>query len=168
MAEFWIADLEANGELRTLTPYGYQRLEQLPGCAGLIGTLAGAIWREPEMFEIDMPTEPPGLRLRWHATAETCGLMTLRWQTRVCSITALAGGQDDEAEKSTIAILQQKLVHELHGTPYEAAFSLLDLYQRPLAASINLRVFPPSSVAPITALADRCFAAAYFRYLQLV
>jgi len=168
MANYWIADLEANGDLRAIAPYVYQHLEQLPQCAELIGICAGAIWKDPESFEINLPTDPRGLELRWHATATTSGLMSLRWKTELCSITVLAGGQNDEQERSTIAVLQQKLIHELHGTPHEAAFSLIDLHQRPLAATINIRVSPPSTVAPIIALADRCFAAAYFRYLQLV
>jgi hypothetical protein len=55
------------------------------------------------------------------------------------------------------------LLREWRDTGFEPAFGLMDLKQRPLVATINFR----SPTAPgdqlLTALTDRCFAAAYFR-----
>jgi hypothetical protein len=43
----------------------------------------------------------------------------------------------------------------------------MDLTQRPLVATVGF-ASPPEPVRQLLiALADRCFAAAYFRYLQL-
>ena len=59
------------------------------------------------------------------------------------------------------------LVRELHGTPYEPAFTLLDLKDRPLIATFNFRSPPTAEAQTLAALLDRCFAAAYFRRLGL-
>lgn len=168
MRSYWVADLKANGELQSEAPYDYAHLERLPGCAELIGHLSGALWASCETFEIDLATTPTRLWLRWQATAPSAGLMTLRWQNRVVSITVLASGIDRDLDDSTIGVLQRKLVQELHDTGHEAAFSLTDLHRRPLAATINIATPDEPTLHLITAVADRCFAAAYFRYLGLV
>jgi hypothetical protein len=55
-------------------------------------------------------------------------------------------------------------LQELHDTGYEPAFDLVSLDQRPLVATINI-LSPPEPIDQMTiALADRCFAASYFRY----
>lgn len=160
-----MADLKANGELRAAAAYRYENLEQLPGCAELIGQLSGAIWRAPNTFEIDVL---PALQVRWLATAPSAGLMTLRSEGQLVSITVLAAGVDAQADQHTLAALQQQLVQELHGTAFEAAFSLMDLAERPLAATVNLSDPPSVAHQTLAALIDRCFAAAFFRYLRLV
>ena len=173
--QYWVADLKANGELRGCTPYHYEHLEQLPGCAELIGVLSGAIWRDPSEFEIDLQTAaapiadaPPSLGLRWLATADTAGLMTLRASGQLVSITVLASGVNVEADQHTMSALQQHLVAELHGTRFEPSFALLSLHDRPLAATIDIASPDLRAAHATAALADRCFAAAYFRYLRLV
>jgi hypothetical protein len=168
MKTYWIADLRANGELLSTSEYVYEQLERLTGCAELIGHLSGEIWRAPEGFETDLAPTGGGLLLRWHSTAATAGLMTLRWKQAVVSVTVLATGINNDADALTISALQQQLVHELHGTAYEAAFSLTDLRQRPLAATMNISSPDHPALQAIAAVADRCFAAAYFRYLRLV
>ena len=86
--------------------------------------------------------------------------MTLRWGDRVLSVTVLASGRNEDADQLTIAALQQQLVHELHGTRHEAAFALVDLRKRPLAATFNIASPDGLALQSIAAAADRCFAAA--------
>ena len=62
---------------------------------------------------------------------------------------------------------QRHLLTELRDTGYEPAFALLDLHQRPLVATVAFASPPDPQRQLLVALADRCFAAAYFRYLQL-
>ncbi|HEX8324873.1 MAG TPA: hypothetical protein VF595_13275 [Tepidisphaeraceae bacterium] len=149
------------------TPYDYDTLQRVPGCVELIGHLAGLIWRMPDAFETDLVAVPERLELRWQSTAPTAGLMTLRWGVRVVSITVLASGLNPDADELTINALQQQLVHQLHGTEYEASFALRELTARPLAATLNITTPADPSLQSTAAVADRCFAAAYFRYLRL-
>src|SRR3982750_4536439 len=48
---FFVADLNAKGELRAEAEYRYEQLEQVPGAADLISTFSAAVWRSPEEFE---------------------------------------------------------------------------------------------------------------------
>jgi hypothetical protein len=168
MSDYWVADLRANGELRSVASYDYANLERIPGCAELIGHLSGMLWRSPEEFETHLNASPATMTLRWQSTSPTSGLMTLRAEQQVVSITVLASGLNADADNTTIHALQQQLVHELHGTKFEAAFALIDLKQRPLAATININSPAGTSMQSTAAVADRCFAASYFRYLRLV
>jgi hypothetical protein len=63
--------------------------------------------------------------------------------------------------------VQNRLVDELRDTGFEPGFDLIGLKERPLLASFDCapHVAPPQRV--VLALADRCFAAAYFRRLAL-
>ena len=56
---------------------------------------------------------------------------------------------------------------ELRDTGYEPALDLLNLKQRPLIATVALWSPADPTDQLLVALADRCFAAAYFRYLSL-
>src|SRR4051812_49799367 len=73
MRRFYIADVNAKGELRALAEYRYEQLEQIPGANELIGTLSGAVWRSPQEFETPLHDERSHLILRWRATASTAG-----------------------------------------------------------------------------------------------
>ena len=55
------------------------------------------------------------------------------------------------------------MFHDLRDTPIEPAFDLLDQPERPLIATMNVQSPPDPTDHPTAALADRCFAAAYFR-----
>ena len=167
MNSYCVADLKASGDLIAATPYVYADLERIPGCAELIGHLAGELWKSPDAFDTEIGDAAGMMSLRWWSTAPTAGLMTLRSQHQVLSITVLASGLHVEADRLTIHALQQQLAIELHGTRHEAAFALSDLEQRPLAATINIRSPEARALQALTAIADRCFAAAYFRYLHL-
>ena len=57
MRRFYIADVNATGELRALAEYRYEQLEQIPGASDLIGTLSGAVWRSPREFETTLHDE---------------------------------------------------------------------------------------------------------------
>ena len=83
------------------------------------------------------------------------------------SISLLAAGRDPEADKTTLGVLQQHLVRELRQTPFEPAFDLIELKQRPLLATMTFATSGDQGEQMIEALADRSFAAAYFRYLGL-
>lgn len=167
MDSYFVADLQATGDLIASTRYAYADLEQLPGCAELIGHLSGNLWRSPDAFDTELGDTPGLLSVRWWSTAPTSGLMTLRTQGEVVSITVLASGLSADADEVTIRALQQQLVGELHGTRHEASFALTDLRDRPLAATINIHSPQQRPLQALAAIADRCFAAAYFRYLRL-
>jgi len=72
------------------------------------------------------------------------------------------------ADCITFETFQKHLVRELHGTPYEAAFDLLGMSQRPLLVTVEFHEPADKANQLLAALADRCFAAGYFRYLGLV
>ncbi|MDB5328210.1 MAG: hypothetical protein JWM57_3779 [Phycisphaerales bacterium] len=167
MPPYCVVDLKASGDLIATTAYLYADLERIPGCAELIGHLSGELWKAPDAFDTELGDAAGVMSLRWWSTAPTAGLMTLRSEQQVLSVTVLASGIHAEADRLTIHALQQQLAVELHGTRHEAAFALAELDQRPLAATINIRSPKERSLQALTAVADRCFAAAYFRYLHL-
>jgi len=162
---FVVADLNSRGELELRGEYRYGLLEQVPGAAELIGTLSGHLWRSPEAFDEPLPTGGSPLAVRWRAVGPTAGIATLRTESDdLVSLTLLACGLDAEQDRLTLAAFQQHLLRGLHDTGYEPAFALMDLADRPLAATINFTPPPDAAGRAVAALADRCFAAAYFRY----
>lgn len=167
MRRFFMADVNATGELRALAEYRYEQLEQIPGAGELIGTLSGAVWRSPQEFEVPLHEERPHLVLRWRATAATAGVATI-WDRQVLASVSLAcSGLDEDADRITLDAYQRHLLNELRDTGYEPAFSLVHLRERPLLASVGFATPADPTDKILVALADRCFAAAFFRYLSL-
>lgn len=148
-------------------PYRYEELEQIPGAAGLIGALAGALWQQPEEFETLLPPEPIGVRLRWWASSPTSGIATVRCEGNLASLSLLASGISAESDQVTLEAFQRHLLSELRDTGFEPAFELMELTERPMVATINFRAPQEPARQLMVALADRCFAAAYFRKLGL-
>jgi len=107
------------------------------------------------------------LVLRWSASAATAGIATVRFEDELMSLSLLASGLDADADTITLQAFQTHLLRELHDTGVEPAFALMELTQRPLIATINFRSPPNPAEQAVVALADRCFAAAYFRYHHL-
>jgi len=167
MKAFHVADLRASGELRATSEYAYAHLEQVPGASELIADFSSSLYRSPEGFERPIG---PGAQMayRWHSTAKTCGNSTLREGETLVSFGLLASGLNSDADRITFEAFQKHLVRELHGTPYEAAFDLLSISQRPLLVTVEFHEPADKANQLVAALADRCFAAAYFRYLGLV
>jgi len=182
LRQFWVADLNAKGELHAQQSYTYDDLERVPGAADLIAQFSGAVWRNPEEFELQLSWTDPstgsghgpsagsghsGLKLRWRASAPTAGIATLRSGADLVSLSLLCTGVNAAADQITLQAFQRHLLSELHDTGFEPGFDLMDLAHRPLVATINFRTPPDLREQMVTALADRCFAASYFRYHQL-
>jgi hypothetical protein len=167
MAEFLVADLNVQGELQLREKYSYAALEQIPGAAQIIAGCSAALWRSPELFETSLTGSLSKLILRWSASARTAGIMTIRHDTELMSLSLLATGIEPQTDAITISTFQDRIVHELHDTGVEPAFALLELKDRPLVATINFRLPSSPDDQRAVALADRCFAAAYFRYHRL-
>jgi hypothetical protein len=165
---FWVADVNVRGELELKAEYQYESLEQIPGAAELIGEFSGALWRSPNEFDQLLPLEGIRMTLRWQGTSPSTGIATL-WQSEdLVSLSLLASGVDAEADRITLEAFQHHLLTELRDTGIEPAFALLNLTERPLVATVNFQS-PDGQVPQVAAaLADRCFAASYFRYQQLV
>ena len=72
--------------------------------------------------------------------------------------------QADQHQRHAELQPQRHLLAELHDTGLEPAFDLINIPTRPLVATINFRSPPDQRDQVIVALADRCFAASYFRY----
>jgi hypothetical protein len=161
---FVVADLNARGELQSKGEYRYDLLEQIPGAPELIGRLSGLLWQSPEGFEGALTEHGSPLTLRWRASSPSAGIATLRGDGELVSVSLLCSGIELEQDKVTLFALQQHLLRELHDTGYEPAFELMDLHERPLAATINFEIELEPSDQHLAALADRCFAASYFRY----
>ena len=167
MRVFFVADLNAQGELRQITEYDYATLEHIPGAGDLIGRCSGELWKSPEEMEVAL-SDIGRTRLRWRATASSAGIATVRRSDGdLVSISLLAAGRDLEADKTTLTVLQQHLMRELRQTPFEPAFDLIQIQQRPLLATMTFATSNEDTEHMIEAIADRCFAAAYFRYLGL-
>jgi hypothetical protein len=164
---FWVADLNARGELQAKAEHRYQQLERLPDAAELIIQFSTLLWRYPEEFETSLSPPFAHLWIRWRAAAPTAGIATLRCRSELASLSLLASGKDPNADRITFEAFQRHLLRELHDTGFEPAFTLLDLTERPLVATINFA--PPSDQSDqfLVALADRCFAASYFRSQDL-
>lgn len=167
MRHFYIADVNATGELRALAEYEYEQLIQIPGAGDLIGTLSGAVWRSPKEFEVPLHEERPHLLFRWRSSAATAGVGTVWDRRALASVSLACSGLDDDADRITLDAYQRHLLHELRDTGYEPAFSLVHLRERPLLATIAFATPAEPVDRILVALADRCFAAAFFRYLSL-
>jgi hypothetical protein len=164
---FFVADFNARGELRAQQEYRYEHLEQIPGAAELIVHCSTSLWRSPQEFEISLPLANTDMKLRWLASAETAGIATLRTGRELTSLSLLASGIDENADRATLEAFQLHLVRELHDTGIEPAFGITDLTLRPIVATIAFRSPADPKKQLVAALADRCFAAAYFRRLSL-
>jgi hypothetical protein len=166
-APFIVAELNVKGEIQLQERYAYDQLQKIPGAMELTATFAARLYATPEEFEVDLPLSKSSLHLRWKSSAASAGIATLRSDGELASLSLLAAGLDAEADHITLDTFQRHLLRELRDTGYEPAFGLMDLKERPLIATINFK--SPSSPTDqlLTALADRCFAAAYFRMLGL-
>ena len=166
MRRFFVADLTSRGDLRSVSEYQYAQLERLPGAADLIIHFATHLYRSPQEFDTELPRRPE-LTFRWRASAETAGISTLRYHGDLASLGLLASGVNPEADRLTLDAFQKHLLRELHGTAFEPAFGLSDAPQRPLVAVVPFTAPHEPEEQLVVALADRCFAAAYFRTLNL-
>lgn len=162
MGPFAVADLNAKGELLLKEFYRYQDLERIPGATDLIASFSADLWRSPREFE----AVPSGsrIRFRWRATADTAGIATMRCPQGLASVSLLVSGLVPEADAITLAAFQRHLLSELHDTGYEPAFELMEIPERPLVATIGFNDPATEVDRMVLALADRCFAAAFFRY----
>jgi hypothetical protein len=167
MDPFYVADLTVQGEVRSVAAYGYDQLEQIPGAAELIVHFATHLYREPREFETSLPHGRTHMTFRWLASADTAGICSIRSHDQLASIGLLATGINPEADHITFDAFQKHLLRELHGTQFEAGFGLMELKQRPLVAAMTF-IEPEDKIDQLVlALADRCFAAAFFRYHHL-
>ena len=164
---FFVADLTLRGDLKATAEYRYEQLDQVPGAGELIIQLATQLYRTPEEFEVPLGSGRSNFTYRWRASSQTSGITTLRNAGELASLAILASGVNVEADHLTLEAFQTHLLRELHGTPYEPAFGLREVPQRPLVAVVAFAAPPEPSDQLVVALADRCFAAAYFRYLNL-
>jgi len=167
MRTFTVADLNTRGELQSKAEYTYSHLEQIPGALDLITHFATALWRSPQQFDLPFPPPQRHLSVRWSASAPTAGIATIRFEKELASVSMLACGIDRDADHITLEAFQKHLLRELRDTSYEPGFDLMHLKERPLVATVNF-VSPPVEIDKLSvALADRCFAAAYFRTQNL-
>lgn len=166
MRAYTVVDLTPQCEIRSQVLYEYTLLERIEGAAELIGLFSAEIWRNPEEFEV-IPEKGSKLVFRWRATSPSTGSATLRNAEQTLSLSLLASGVDSVSDEITLQALQKHAVAELRGTPFEPAFDLITLRARPLLVTVGLTVPKEASDRAIFALADRCFAAAYFRRLGL-
>jgi len=164
---FLVADLNVRGELQLQAEYRFDQLQQVPGANELIAHLTTQLWTSPEGFETRLPNSSSDLNFRWRASAPTAGVATLRSDGELASLSLLACGLEPEADRITLEAFQRHLLREWRDTGFEPAFGLMDLKERPLVATINFRSPAPPGDQLLTALADRCFAAAYFRFKGL-
>jgi hypothetical protein len=160
---FWVADLNARGELQSKADYRYDQLEQITEAAELIIQFSTILWRNPEGFETSLSPPFGHLWIRWRPVAPTAGIATMKCRGELTALSLLATGKDADADQITLDSFQRHLLRELHDTGFEPAFGLVGLTERPLVATINFA--PPTEAADklLIALADRCFAASYFR-----
>jgi hypothetical protein len=163
---FFVADLNLRGDLQACAEYRYEQLERIPGASDLIVHFATHLYRSPDEFEVPFPRREH-LSFRWRASAPTAGIATLRNERQLASLGLLASGIKPEADDLTLGAFQTHLLRELHGTPFEPAFGLREVKDRPLVAVVAFAAPPDPADQVLVALADRCFAAAYFRYLGL-
>jgi hypothetical protein len=165
---FCIADLNARGELQLKAEYRYSDLDPIPGAGDLIGHFSGELYRSPDEFEGPIPLANCSLTFRWRAASPTSGIGTLRdGEGKLVSVSLLASGVTESTDTVTLATFQRHLLRELRDTGYEPAFALVELTERPLAATFNFTSPQGEVDRLVAALADRCFAASYFRYQGL-
>ena len=164
---FCVADLSARGELQLKAQYRYADLEQIPGASELIGYFSGQLWRSPAEFEGALPIDDTTLTFRWRSASPTSGIATLRTNGRLAAVSLLASGVSESTDHLTLETFQLHLLRELHDTGFEPAFALVELSERPLSATFNFQSPEGQVDRVVAALADRCFAASYFRYQGL-
>ena len=164
---FFVADLNAKGELRAEAEYRYEQLEQVPGAADLISNFSAMLWKKADEFEVPLHPIRRSPTLRWRSSAATAGIATVRCDAELASLSLVCSGLDEQADALTLKAYQQHLLLELRDTGYEPAFALMEIRSRPLVATVPF--FSPADPTDqlLGALADRCFAAAFFRYLSL-
>jgi hypothetical protein len=159
--------LDARGQLHSREVYNYEDLEKVPQAADLIASASSALWKSPDAFDLSPVAVGTKVECRWRAVAASAGILTLRCAGELASLSLLVSGIDAEADRITLETFQRYLLQELHDTGYEPAFDLLNIAERPLVATMNIHS-PKDAVDQMTiALADRCFAASYFRYQHL-
>ena len=168
MGPFHVADLRTTGEIRALEEYDYQTLEKVPGCTGLIARLSGQLYQSPTGFEIALAEGDEAVTLRWNATSPSSGIVTTKGTNNLLSLSILAAGISGDADRITLQAVQSRITRELHDSGIEPGFGFLNLPMRPLVATLTLRDPRTATNQLMVALADRCFAASYFRYLNLV
>jgi hypothetical protein len=162
MPSFYVADLTPQGELHSQEEYRYEELEMIPGAAELIGVFSGQFWQAQEEFTVKLEG---GMTCRLNHPSPTTGIATLRQSDdKLLTLSLLLTGLNADADQITLASLQTHILRELHGTPFEPAFSLLQITARPMVASIHLGLPDDPALRRTFALCDRCLAAAYFRY----
>jgi hypothetical protein len=166
MQSFTAVDLTPQGEVRLSAVYEYSLLEQIPGAVEIIARLGAEIWRSPEEFDCPLAPESQ-LRLRWRSTSQSAGIATVRNPSQTLSLSLVASGLDSDGDVLTLDAFQRHIVRELHDTGFEPSFDLIELKDRPLIATIGLVIPGDKTDKWVFALADRCFAAAYFRRLGL-
>jgi hypothetical protein len=166
MQGFTAVDLTPQCEVSLTANYEYSLLERIPGAVDIIALLAAEIWRNPEEFDVPL-RQGSELRLRWRNTSQTAGIATVRNSSRTFSLSLVASGLDADGDHLTLDGFQRHIVRELHDTGFEPSFDLIELRQRPLVATIGLAIPQGEKDRWVFALADRCFAAAYFRKLGL-
>jgi hypothetical protein len=169
--EFTVVDLTARCDVRQQERYEYALLERIPRAWELLADLSSSLWKHPEGFEQGLLGTH--LSMRWVPTADTAGIASLReahyqdQPERTLAISILASGANPDADTQTIATFHSHVVRELHDTGYEPAFDLLSLTARPMLATMSMFAPRDPDDQWLCALADRCFAAAYFRQLGL-
>jgi hypothetical protein len=163
---FTVADLNAKGEVELQAEYEYRHLEQIPGAVDLIAHFSANLWRTPEQFQTLLPGSQT-LSMRWYAAAPTAGIATLRSDDQLASLSLLVSGINADSDQVTLQAYQQHLLRELHDSGVEPGFGLLGIKARPLVATINFAAPAGDVERAMFALADRCFAAAYFRKLGI-
>jgi hypothetical protein len=164
---FIVADLDSKGDLQLKADYGYAQLEQVGEASDLIVGFSTMLYRSPMEFEMSQVGNHRNLSFRWFASAPTAGIATLRCQGALISLSLLLSGLNPMSDKLTLDVFQQHLLRGLHDSGTEPAFALRDLEERPLVSTINFAEPQTYEDRLAVALADRCFAAAYFRFHQL-
>jgi hypothetical protein len=163
---FFVADLSNRGDVLATAEYQYEQLEKIPGAADLIVHFATNLYRAPEEFETTTP-HSQHMTFRWRASAETAGIATLRDRGNLTSLGLFASGINPEADHLTLDAFVKHLLRELRNTEFEPSLALMQIEQRPLVAVVPFQAPAEQRDQIVAALADRCFAAAYFRYLKL-
>lgn len=159
---FWVADLDTKGQVTLSQEYDHDSLQSLDLAALMIAEFATYLWRDPAGFDIKIPGAHL-MEMRWRPSADTAGIATLRCRGKLTTVSLLACGINGQGDALTFQAFQNHLVRELHDTGYEPAFDLLDLPERPIVASFHFHMPEGALERSIFSLADRCFAAAYFR-----
>ena len=162
-----LLSLTNGGEARSLNKLTELAAWQVPSCSGAHaavwrdGEVASAAATHPDLAELaDLQLRSgsgPLVEAAESGAAVTCPdtLDEARWP------------EFAEAALRRGVRCSVHLVRELHDTGYEPAFDLMNISDRPLLASIHFRPPAQPQDQQLFALADRCFAASYFRKMGL-